>query len=522
VGVDGTFCKHCVAVALAWMNRQPQPLAPEHGGKAKRGGIRKEVTLADAGKFLNAEEKDTLIRMMLDWAKEDRGVRERLVLYAARRSGPGTSAAAVRRAFENAVRVRDFVPYREAAGWARDVDRAIDSIEQLLNDGQAAAVIELCESALQSLLVAIQRIDDSDGYFGTLRDRLQEIHFRACGEARPNPVELATRLFKWELHGDFDIFYGAVKQYAEILADKGMAAYRALAEAEWKKAPSRKSREMHSESGRHFRITHIMESLAQASGDIDELVSVMSRDLSSAYYYWRIAEVYRESGQHDNALLWAEKGLQAFPDRTDVRLREFTAHEYHRRHRHADAMKLMWSEFLDHPWLDTYKVLEQHARKAAAWPEWRERALAAIGERIAKSKQTTRGQGQPFWIAPDSDNSLLVEIFLYESNPEEAWSAARVGGCSRTLWLRLAAIREKDHPEDAAPIYLEWAEAEVAATTNGRYEDSVALLVKAASIMRRLNRSAEFIHRLDALRVKYKIKRNFIKLIEQSRKSLYL
>jgi hypothetical protein len=185
-------------------------------------------------------------------------------------------------------------------------------------------------------------------------------------------------------------------------------------------------------------------------------------------------------------------------------------------------MKLMWSEFLDHPWLDTYKVLEQHARKAAAWPEWRERALAAIGERIAKSKQTTRGQGQPFWIAPDSGNSLLVEIFLYESNPEEAWSAARVGGCSRTLWLRLAAIREKDHPEDAAPIYLEWAEAEVAATTNGRYEDSVALLVKAASIMRRLNRSAEFIHRLDALRVKYKIKRNFIKLIEQSRKSLYL
>jgi hypothetical protein len=48
------------------------------------------------------------------------------------------------------------------------------------------------------------------------------------------------------------------------------------------------------------------------------------------------------------------------------------------------------------------------------------------------------------------------------------------------------------------------------------------LLVKAATVMRRVDRSAEFIRQLDALRVKYKIKRNFIKLIEQKRKSLYV
>ena len=96
------------------------------------------------------------------------------------------------------------------------------------------------------------------------------------------------------------------------------------------------------------------------------------------------------------------------------------------------------------------------------------------------------------------------------------------GGCSDSLWLRLAAAREKEHPEDAAPIYLKQAEIAIAATRNGRYEDSVGLLVKAAAVMRRMNRSAEFVQRLDALRVKYKIKRNFIKLVEQKRKALYL
>ena len=103
VGADGAFCKHCVAVALACLNRSARP-APR--GKAR------VITLADAGKILQAEDKDTLVRMVLDWAKNDDRLHERVILFAARRSGPATGVAAVRRAFEKAVRARDFVPYR--------------------------------------------------------------------------------------------------------------------------------------------------------------------------------------------------------------------------------------------------------------------------------------------------------------------------------------------------------------------------------------------------------------------------
>ena len=515
VGGDGTFCKHCVAAALALLNRTAAPVKPTARRKAK------EVTLADAGKSLRNEDKETLVRMMLDWAKADGRLRERLLLYAARRSGPDAGAAAVRRAFERAVRVRDFVHYREAGGWARGVDDAIDSIEQLLKDGQAGAVIELCELALHSLLSAIEAVDDSDGHFGVLSGRLQDIHYRACYEAQPDPVNLAKRLFQWELHSEFDVFHGAGARYAEILGAKGMKVYRELADAAWEKVPVRTAKHKRSKSGRHFRITHIMESLAQVSGDIEELVAVMGRDLSSAYSYWKIADVYRDARQYDNALLWAEKGLKAFPDRTDAQLREFAAEEYHRRRRHNDAMNLIWATFSERPYLEEYKTLEKHATKSAAWPEWRERALAEIRVRIAKAKERARGQSRPRWYQAD-DHSILVEIFLYEGKAEDAWREAGVGGCSDGLWLRLAADREKEHPEDAAPIYMKYAEAAVAATSNGRYEDSVRLLAKAAVVMKRVDRSAEFVRHLDALRAKYKIKRNFIKLVEQKRKSLFL
>lgn len=277
-----------------------------------------------------------------------------------------------------------------------------------------------------------------------------------------------------------------------------------------------------SEWGQHFRITHIMESLARASGEIEELVAVMSRDLSSAYSYLRIAEVYQEAGEHDKVLLWAENGLEAFPDHTDARLREFAAEEYHRRSRHAEAMNLVWAEFLERPFPETYRTLEKHANKASAWPEWRERALAEIRARIAKAKEKAHGQARPRWLPADGDHSVLVEIFLHESKVEDAWREATAGGCSVALWLRLAAKREKEYPEDAAAIYLKYAEAGIAATTNGRYEEPLNLLVKAAGIMKRLDRAAEFVRQLEALRAKYKIKRNFIKLVEQKRTSLYL
>jgi uncharacterized Zn finger protein len=382
--------------------------------------------------------------------------------------------------------------------------RAIDAIQGLLDDGQGAAAIEVCESALESLSEAIQSVDDSDGHFDGLRGRLQDIHYRACLQAKPDPVGLAGRLFQAELNSDFDVFDGAAERYKRILGANGMKAYRELAAAEWSKVPSRTGKS-DSTSDVHFRITRIMESLARASGDIEELVAVMSRDLSSAYDFWKIAEVYREARQSDQALLWVEKGLQEFPKHTDSRLREFAAEEYHRRRRHEDAMTVMWAAFEERPFPDEYKTLKKHALKAGTWPEWRDRALAGTRQRIAKAKQ---------------DHSVLVEIFLSEGNSEDAWREAVAGGCSDALWLRLADIRENEHPEDAAPIYLKYGDAGVA--RGGGYDEAVGLLVKAAAAMKRMGRSAEFERHLDTLLAQYKSKRNFVKLVEKKRKLLRL
>jgi uncharacterized Zn finger protein len=117
-----------------------------------------------------------------------------------------------------------------------------------------------------------------------------------------------------------------------------------------------------------------------------------------------------------------------------------------------------------------------------------------------------------------SDHSRLVEIFLWEKNYEAAWQEASAGGCTEYLWLQLADATAKDHPERAVPIYKELIAPTVARTNNAAYEEAIKLLRKMRQAMARIGREAEFEDYLVALRLEYKRKRNFIRLLDEMRK----
>ena len=98
-------------------------------------------------------------------------------------------------------------------------------------------------------------------------------------------------------------------RYADVLGEIGLARYRRLAEAEWARIPSRGPGEEDDtdEDGDRFRVTSMMESLAQALNDVDLEIAVLSRDLSSAYGFLRLAQLCRDAGRDDEALDWAER-----------------------------------------------------------------------------------------------------------------------------------------------------------------------------------------------------------------------
>jgi uncharacterized Zn finger protein len=507
VGQDGDFCKHCVAVGLAWLD--PAGAKPKPGPKREKPS----VTMDDVRAWLADHDKSKLVELLIEQAMEDGRLRQRLVLEVARTGAKVVDLSAYRRAIDVAVDAGGFVDYADAFDYAHGIEEAVKGIEALLKDGHAAEVIELAEYALERVEDAIEQMDDSDGHMGGILEQLQTLHLAASKKAKPDPEALAKRLFAWELRTPWDTFYGAASTYAAVLGKSGLEVYRKLAEAEWAHVPSRGPADaLRPESYRYSRITHIMETLAAQAGDMEALVAVKQRDLSLPYGYLQIAEIYKEAKQSDQALEWAERGLKAFPNRPDPRLQDFLAEEYHRRKRHDDAMALIWAQYTSQPHLEMYQKLKQHADRIGQWGPWREKALAELRRAIVAGKRRlTIGS----WAWEDrAGHSELVRIFLWEKNLEAAWSEAKAGGCTSTLWLELAAKREKDHPEDALTVYQAQVEPTLNRKNNDAYREAIGLFRKVRGLLIRLGREAEFGDRLAAVRLAHKPKRNFMKLLD--------
>ncbi|MFZ5557554.1 MAG: DUF6880 family protein [Pseudomonadota bacterium] len=230
-------------------------------------------------------------------------------------------------------------------------------ISGLLKDRRADEAAQLAEYALGLGLDACENVDDSDGELGQLFTEIGALHLKTCKAARPDGEALAKRLFELQLRDDWGFF--RVEDYAPLLGKSGMGHYRKLAEAAWSKVPALKpgDREPWDEE-RRFTLTAIMETLlARRDGDVDRLIEIKSRDLTSPHSFFEIAELLAKVRRREEAIEWAERGHKAF-------------------------------------------------------------------------------RGEP--------HEPLVEILLWDGDPDAALAEASAGGCSQPLWLKLAEALEKD------------------------------------------------------------------------------
>jgi len=502
---DGYFCKHCVAVGLAWLAEHVSEGKP----KAKSGKTKRCDPWCDIKDYLTTQQPETLIELLLNVAQRDDRLYQSLLLKAERTGDSGHVVKAFRRAIDGATRIHDFVDWREIGTFAGDIDQVVDSLRELLKPGAAAMLVELAEYAIERVENSLEQVDDSNGKIGDIVYRLGELHVKACTMARPEPTGLAERLFRLETTLPFGLCRFDANTYRNALDKTGLHRYRELAEVEWRKVKPLDSKSNY--DAHRSRITRIMEQLAEAGGDIEELVAIKSRDLSSGYCYLNIAEIWAKAKQADKALEWAERGLKTFPERPDNRLRDFLVAIYLKRKRHDEALQLTWIQFEERPCLEYFKKLHGIAEKLGRWPEQRDRAQTKVAEVIARTAaETNRWKPKP----STPDYSLRVEIALWEKDIDAAWAAVHAGVCGRNLLISLAEKLEASRPDDAISIYRRVVPPIVEQTSNTAYAEAIKLIRKAGGLMKAQNQSRQFGDYLAELRVQFKPKRNFIKLLD--------
>ena len=146
---DSGLCKHMVATALA-ANAAGDDAEAENTG-----------TLSRMRDHLKKRGVDALVEMIMDLAERDPALFRKLDMAAAAvHADDKTLETRLRRSIDGATRTRGFIDYREAAGWAAEVNSVLDSVADLASGQRAVLALELAERLIDRIERAVGNMDD--------------------------------------------------------------------------------------------------------------------------------------------------------------------------------------------------------------------------------------------------------------------------------------------------------------------------------------------------------------------------
>ncbi|MBT2457595.1 hypothetical protein J7E98_23295 [Streptomyces sp. ISL-86] len=489
-GLDGNFCKHCVAVGLAVLG-QAESLPRQ---RAAARGRTKELDT-----WLESRSREELLGLVREQLAEDRDLRRRLELRAAT---AGADTGIVRERVLNLLDTSPFaqygyVEYADAHAYGQQAAEAVTALRALAASGRAAVAVEVAREALAALGRTYGEIDDSDGLLGEVATGLAEAHLEACRASRADPVETADWLVNHLLDDGNDVTGIDLFDYQEVLGEPGLARARELVVAAWRAEP------------KGWAEKHLMERLLQADGgSVDELVAVHAASLApNGHTHLVIAKELEAAGRPADALEWAERGLRETGSEwgPDGELVAFVCARYARTGRLADVVTIRRDLLRARPSLAAYQDLRTEARTADAWDgAERTGALEVLRAAAAPPKEGR-------WYG----GSGLVDALMDEGDLDAAWQAAAEGYADQQQWLALAdRIRER-RPADALAVYLRWIEPLRKQTGDATYERMTELLLSARACHRTLGTEGEFATYLATLRADQRRKRKLMAMLDQ-------
>ena len=500
VGEDGLFCKHCVAVGLAWLDQAGTGRAETDSGSSLHN-------------YLTQQDKAVLIEWLIDAAENHPELRQRLMAENTAVTQQ-LDIKQVKQQIRQALSVRGFIDYQ---GMRRFVTRArpvVSMLQGMVAQGRAVEALPLLQYALEIGLKNLEKTDDSDGGFGDLLYGLSESHHAAALQARPDAEKFAKDFFKLRMLDGWNFF--SLDAYEPVLGEEGLADYRKRVQQEWAKVPPKKAgKDGGSDFGEHFTIRALMEELAERDNDVDALEAIKARDLSQVYTYSDIAETLYNAKRIDEAIGWAERGYKAFPKEPKRNLVEFLIKAYHNVKRHEDAEKLAWNEFSATPSLSDYQVLKQSASKNKNWPACQEKAMALVNK-LVQQESSNKTKLSRYAFMPRSSLGVLLEILLWEKQIDEAVAQIKTHGCPRYLTMIMAQACEKQHKPEAINLYKNEIQLLVDRRNNDSYAEAAKLVEKVGKLLKQLKQKAAFEEYVSELRITHKAKRNFMGCLDEA------
>src|SRR5699024_825063 len=433
--------------------------------------------------FLAEQPLGWLVDELLDAADRDPLLRARLLVGAGAPEEAAFDETSMRQALANAFSVDGFVSYREAGHYFRGIGEELDEVEELVDQGFAASAALLALFALDLVEEFGAQVDDSDGGLMMVIEQIEEIHLRPSSSAGDDPETLAATLVERAVTSDYEVFYSAAGEYAEVLGERGLGVYRDLVEQRWRELPAGEGLF----DGDNFAVNFLREQVAEAIGGADGLVEVLRDGAESGFDHLRIARVLYGEGRGEEALAWIDRGLEGSEaDIHDGNLRALAARIHREAGRMETAGQMLWRNFEERPGTTAYRELSNGTGED--FPRWRDRAIAVL-------KDSSTGE-----YVCRQDWSDLVSVQLWDGDAEAAWDAACVGGCRQDLWLKVARELAVEHPSVALPVLLREAGRSLEGGNRSAYRHAAGILREARLLAARIDGLEDFDHHVRQVR----------------------
>ncbi|MGP9499178.1 SWIM zinc finger family protein [Halomonas sp. AOP43-D1-4] len=497
-GID--FCKHCVAVALAFRAEQAKQAQRVEGDTSDR-----------IHAYVESLDKPSLVEALLSLIENDPVLHQQWSLKSDAALGVLDHKVLKKRITAAFPINRGLFRYSQVSHYFSKAEAVIEQLAEQVPQLPPVKSLALVDYALARMDKALETIDDSGGFRFHCEHLLHTLHIKTVKRLDWPANKLADYLYEKSFGGEEDRYPPIPDAYLDVLSQASQSAYHERLQQALDELPNQAAT---MEWDDRYRLTRLREPLlkrAQAAGDLPAMLALYQKTISDEKDCLEAAELCIAYEAWDQVAAWLTYAAECEAkndyrwrlerNRLEIRLK------LHRGEADA-AAKQQWGIYQHTQQLEDYRQLVALIEAHQLATDYRQRACDWLLKCI-----TQPSEKMSFYQAQRAKDSLL-EIYLHEGRLDDAQALCAEHKVSAHLLYQLA--KSLPSPDAQIPLYLRLVRLYVEQTNKQGYRQGIALLKELKKSLKTPAQYTAFAHMLTQLCSEFKAKRNFIKWLSEA------
>lgn len=510
------FCKHCVAVALAYREDQA------HQAGLANGKLEQRIEA-----YLHKLSREELTNELLSLIVADTALKQQWSLRADQALGKLDAKAIKKRITAALPYNRELFRYAQVRDYFAKAEPVIQMLSEQVGQLPPDQALKLVDYALQRLVHALETVDDSGGFRFTVEETLQKLHLRLLPLQGWNHQQIAEYLCELALSRATDIYPRIPEAYLPVLTPEKddeaepewLRLFYQLLQARWDALPSLSTTGAIDRFSEQFSdyatLEYLLEEQAKANNDFAALLAIKEKTAVELHDFLEIVQLCMDNDAWEQAAEWLAKAKERQSNESQGQW--FVKNQVERleirllleQQQIQKAAELQWKIYQSSLALKDYQQLLALAEEHKLNIDVPQKARDFLNAKL--EEETRKGNKRPF----SSAASALMEVYLFDEDLNSALALCQTQPVNDSLLLRLAR-RLQSRPLTALPLYARIVGTIVSRGTNPSYQEAIELLRELEPSLKDPATHQAFAEVLAELRKKFKAKRNFIMWLNEA------